>query len=77
MERGLAQLWSRDHALHVERRPREWESNVVADGLWPGSCEAIAVFCVGFRRALARFVEEAATKGIKVDLLKYISTTRA
>ena len=80
MERGLAQLWSRDHVFHVECRPGEWESHMVADCLWQGSCdclwqgscEATAVYCVGFRRALARFLEEAAAKGIRVDLLKYI-----
>ena len=76
MERGLARLWSRDHVLHVECRPGEWESHVVANGLWQGSCEATAVYYVGFRRALARFLEEAAAKGIRVDLLKYIDDAR-
>ena len=66
MERGLAQLWSWDHVLNVERKPGEWESHAVADGLWQGSCEATAVFCVGFRHALARFLEKAAAKGIRV-----------
>ena len=72
MERGLAQLWSWDHALHVECKLGECEPHVVANGLWQGSCEAAAVYFVGFRRALAHFLEEAAAKGVRVDLLKYI-----
>ena len=72
MERGLAQLWSRDHVLHVERTPGEWEPTVVADGLWQGSCEATAVYCVGFRRALVRLFEETTARGIRIDLLLYI-----
>jgi hypothetical protein len=56
----------------VEREPGQWEPHEVGDGLWQGSCEASAVFCLGVREALKPAIADLAAKGIRVDLLKYI-----